>query len=162
MARNHGHASGRRHCISYEDRSTPDSRRQRAQAVLELALVLPLLLLLAFGSIGVGRVVQAQMAVSAAAREAARQAALAPLPPGGSASEAKREGEARGQSVASGYGLPAAAVSVDATGFSAGSWVRADVTYAVSESDLPLLKWTSFTLHDSHLERVDPYRSQTP
>jgi Flp pilus assembly protein TadG len=136
--------------------------RARGQAVLELALVLPLLLLLAFGSIGVGRVVQAQMAVSAAAREAARQAALAPLPPGGSAADAKQAGEARGQAVASGYGLRAAVVTVDTSGFDAGSWVRADVTYAVSESDLPLLKWTSFSLHDSHLERVDPYRSQAP
>ena len=54
--------------------------RNRAQAVLELALVLPLLLLLAFGAVGVGRVIQAQMALSAVAREAARQAALSPLP----------------------------------------------------------------------------------
>jgi Flp pilus assembly protein TadG len=134
--------------------------RRRAQAVLELALVLPLVLILAFGVVGVGRVVQAQMTLSAIAREAARQAALSPLPPAGSAADAKRFGEARGQTVARGYGLSATVVNVDTSGFNAGSWVRADVTYVVSERDLPLLKWTSFTLHDSHLERVDPYRSQ--
>jgi Flp pilus assembly protein TadG len=138
------------------------SRRRRAQAILELALVLPLLLLLAFGAVGVGRVIQAQMALSAVAREAARQAALAPLPPGGSAAYAKVSGESRGQFVAQGYGLKTAVVSVDTSGFDAGSWVRAEATYVLSERDLPLLKWTTFTLHDSHLERVDPYRSQSP
>ena len=70
-------------------------------------------LLLAFGAVGVGRVVQAQMALSAVAREAARQAALSPLPPGGSAADAKQDGESRGQYVARGYGLNTAVVSVE-------------------------------------------------
>lgn len=131
------------------------------QALVELALVVPLLLLLAFGSVGVGRVVQAQMALGAIAREAAREAALAPLPPGGSALDAKRAGEARGQSVAHGYGLDRATVNVNTDHFDPGSWVRADASYVVSERDLPFLKWTTFTLHDSHLERVDPYRSRS-
>src|SRR5207249_11812615 len=53
------------------------SRRSRGQALVETALVIPMLLLLALGVVGVGRVVQAQLAVSAAAREAARAGALA-------------------------------------------------------------------------------------
>ena len=45
-----------------------------------MALVVPLLLLLAFGVVGVGRVGQARLGVSAVAREAARAAALADSP----------------------------------------------------------------------------------
>ena len=44
----------------------------RGEALLETALVLPLLLLLAFGVVGAGRVTQARLGVSAASREAAR------------------------------------------------------------------------------------------
>ena len=51
---------------------------QCGQAIVELALVLPVLLLLTMGVLGVGRITQAHMAVRAVAWEAARAAALAP------------------------------------------------------------------------------------
>ncbi len=63
-------------------------------------MVIPMLLLLAFGIVAVGRVVQAQMGVSAVAREASRAAALANDP-----AEAADRGIARGQAVGSGYRL---------------------------------------------------------
>jgi Flp pilus assembly protein TadG len=50
-------------------------RGQRGQGLLELALVLPLLLLLLMGAIDLGRVFSAYAAISNAAYEAARQAA---------------------------------------------------------------------------------------
>ena len=124
--------------------------------------MLPLVMMLGLGTVGVGRLIRTQMAISAVAREAARAAALAPLPPGGSADGARRAGETRGQEVADGYGLGAAHISVNAEGFNPGSWIRADTSYDVSERDLPLPRWTSFRLHASQLERVDPYRSRSP
>lgn len=123
--------------------------------------MLPMVLILGFGTVGVGRLVRTQMAISAVAREAARAAALAPLPPGGSADNARQTGENRGHAVADGYGLGATRVTVDTNGFNPGTWVTADAWYDVSEHDLPLLRWASFRLHASQLERVDPYRSRS-
>ena len=55
-------------------------RRANAQALVELAIVLPVLLMLVFATVAVGRLVQLHMAVDAVAREAAREATLAPIP----------------------------------------------------------------------------------
>jgi Flp pilus assembly protein TadG len=138
-------------------------RRQPAQALVELALVLPLLLVLAFGTIGVGRLVRIHMAVDAVAREAAREATLAPIPLRAPDAEADHEasqlGERRGNEVASGYGLHGTLVTVDAANFDRGSWVQAEASFTLSERDLPLLGWARFTFHAVHRERVDLYRS---
>src|SRR5438270_7051878 len=77
-----------------------EQKGQRAQALVELALAIPILLLLAFGVIAVGRVIDAQMGVSAVAREEARAAALA-----NGSQEASSNGLERGQEVAGGYHL---------------------------------------------------------
>src|SRR5690348_4434115 len=69
---------------------------QAGQALVELALVIPLLLLLTFGVVAVGRMIQAQMGVSAVVREAARV---------GASHLSASDGLERGQVVASGYGL---------------------------------------------------------
>lgn len=129
---------------------------ERGQALVELALVIPLLLILAFGVIGVSRIIQAQMAVSAVAREAARAAALANTP-----AEASSDGMARGQDVAAGYGLSPASLqlSVDPGSLARGSTVQASAHYTVNLSDLPLLGWAQVTVGSSHSERVDLYRS---
>src|SRR5262249_49726003 len=60
----------------------PGARRgtQRGQALVELALVVPLLILLAVSVLGLSRVLQARMGVVGVAREAARAAALAQSP----------------------------------------------------------------------------------
>jgi len=56
--------------------STPRRGDDRGAAALEFALVLPVLLLVLFGLIDFGRLLNAQLVVSDAAREGARAAAL--------------------------------------------------------------------------------------
>jgi hypothetical protein len=117
----------------------------------------PVLLLLAFGVVGVGRVVQAQMAVTASAREAARAAAL-----GDSPSAALERGRLRGEDVARGYGLAGSdfSLSVDPGSFERGGRVRASARYQVELDDLPLLGWARIPVASEHVERVDLYRSR--
>lgn len=129
---------------------------RRGQALIETALVLPLLLVLAFGVIGVSRVTEARMGVDAVAREAARSAALA-----GNAGSALDQGLARGQAVANGYGLSNGSfqLSLDVGEFDRGGQVQASAAYAVSFGDLPLLSWASVTVTSVHSEPIDLYRS---
>lgn len=130
---------------------------QRGQALVETALVLPLLLVLAFGVIGVGRVTQARMGVDAVAREAARSAALASDP-----GNALSQGTARGQAVAAGYGLTNGSLqlAVNVGQFDPGGEVQASAGYTVSFGDLPLLGWAQLTVRSTHAERIDLYRSR--
>ena len=131
--------------------------RQRGQALVETALVIPMLLVLAFGVIGVGRVTQAQMGVSAVAREAARAAALADDPAG-----AALAGFARGQEVATGYSLTNGSLrlTIDPGTMARGASVGATARYEVELGDLPLLGWTRISVSSTHLERTDLYRSR--
>lgn len=130
---------------------------QRGQALVETALVVPLLLFLAFGVIAVGRVTQAQMGVSAVAREAARVAVLANDP-----GQAATDGMARGQEVAAGYSLGNGSLQlvVDPGSFARGGAIRASARYTVTFDDLPLLGWAQVTLGSTHLERIDLYASR--
>jgi len=134
------------------------SRRGEAgQALIETALVVPLLLLLAVGVVGGGRVVQGQLGVSAVAREAARAAAMA-----NTAGEARARGLGRGQDVAAGYrlGNGSLALAVDPGDFARGGQIRAEARYDVTFDDLPLLNWARLTLTSRHLERIDAWRSR--
>ncbi len=132
-------------------------RPQPGQALLETALVVPLLLLLAFGVVGVGRLVQAQLGVSAVAREAARAAALAT-----GAEAAASQGRAHGQEVAAGYHLTNGSlrVSVDPGAFARGGQVGASARYEVALADLPLMGWARVAVSSQHVERLDLYRSR--
>ena len=56
---------------------TPRRSRERGQALVEMALTLPLLLLLLLGLVCVGQILLANYTVSQAARAAAHQAAIA-------------------------------------------------------------------------------------
>jgi len=130
---------------------------ERGQAIVETALVLPLLLFLAFGVVGVQRVLHAQTGVSAVAREAARVAALA-----GNPAQARETGEDRAQSVATGYGLTNGSlrVSLNPGAFARGGEVQVEVQYSASLDDLPLLGWVHVPVSSRHVERIDPYRSR--
>ncbi|MHB1131016.1 MAG: TadE family protein [Chloroflexota bacterium] len=132
---------------------------QRGQALVETALVVPLLLFLAFGVVGVGRVTQAQLGVAAVAREAALAGALA-----NNAEEALARGSARGQEVATGYNLRngTLGLAVDVGTFGRGGQVRTAARYEVRLDDLPLMGWARIVTRSEHSERVDPYRSRWP
>jgi Flp pilus assembly protein TadG len=138
-------------------RSSLARQGRQGQVLIETALVLPVLLFLAFGVIGAGRVTQARMGVDALAREAARSAALA-----SDAGTALNLGLARGQTVAQGYGLTNGTlqVAVDVGQFDPGDQVAASASYTVSFGDLPLLTWAQLTLSGTHIERLDLYRSR--
>jgi len=139
--------------------STLPRGNECGQALVEVALVIPVLLLLAFGVVAVGRVTDAQMGVSAVAREAARAAALA-NGPGAAASQ----GMTQGQEVAAGYHLGDGSLqlAVNAGNFTRGGTVQASARYTVSLGDLPLLGWAHITVGSTHLERIDLYRSFWP
>ena len=130
---------------------------RRGQALVETALVLPVLLVLAFGVIGVGRITQARMGVDAVARETARSAAIA-----GDAGDALSQGLARGQAVARGDGLTNGTLrlALDVGQFARGGDVVATSSYTVSFGDLPLLSWARLTVTSVHHEPIDPYRSR--
>lgn len=134
-------------------------REQNGGALVEVALVLPMLIFLALGVVGVGRVLQAQMGVSAVAREAARSAALAQSP--GSATE---RGQGTARSVAVGYSLTngSLVIAIDPGDFERGGTVWAAARYEVSLADLPLLGWAHVQVASDHVERIDLYRSRWP
>jgi Flp pilus assembly protein TadG len=133
--------------------------KQSGQAIVEFALVVPILLVLAFGVLAIGRVVQADMAVRAVAWEAARAGALAD-----SVTQATGQGLATGLAVADDYHLNRSAVqiTVDASGYRRGGQVVAKARYVVSFGDLPLLGWASTPLQNVHAEPVDPFRAGVP
>ncbi len=137
------------------------SRRVLAEpgsALIEAALVLPAVLVLAFGVVMTGRVAQAQVAVQAAAREAGRALAVAP-----SASADLTSGRERALAVAGGHGLAPErfVVVLDAGGFGRGATVRAQAAYTVGLGDLPMLGQIDVTVSSSHEERIELYRGRS-
>lgn len=133
--------------------------RQQAQAPVELALIMPLALLLIFGVLGVGRLTTTLLSVGSAARQAARAAAL-----GTSSSEAWQLGMARGQQVASEDGLRAGdlELTVDTSAFGPSGEVRAQARYTVSLVDVPLLNLGRVRLERTAFEPVGTYRGVAP
>jgi Flp pilus assembly protein TadG len=107
--------------------SDPDvARRDRGQAVVELALALPVVFLLLLGVVQVALVVRDQLLVQHAAREGARAAAVSAAP-GTAASAAARRVLAPAR-----LGSEAVAASTGAT------TVRVTVR-AVTHTDVPLV-----------------------
>ena len=133
------------------------AREESGQALVEAALVLPVLLVLVFGVVMAGRVVHAKIAVQAAAREASRTLATAP-----SEEQGLTDANDAARSAADGYGLSADGLSVDleSNGFERGGTVSASVSYDVGLGGLPLFDAVDITVSSSHSEQVDPYRSR--
>jgi len=101
--------------------------RERGQAAVELALVLPFVVVLLLALVQLGVVVRDQILVVHAAREAARAAAV------------DKDPAAAETAAADGSGLPAARLHVDVTGRGApGSRVAVTVAYR-SPTDIPLV-----------------------
>jgi hypothetical protein len=126
--------------IEADERRLPVSHRaQSAQALVEAALTLPLVLSLLFGTLALSRVVQAQTAVVAVAHEAARAGALASSP-----DDAVNRMRQRVDLVAPGFGLDPRAVVLDwdvSTFARDRGHVVATVRYIVDLADLPLVGW---------------------
>ncbi|PWB43468.1 MAG: pilus assembly protein TadE [Dehalococcoidia bacterium] len=139
----------RKHIHQIEDES--------GQALVEAALAIPVLLLLVFGVVAVGRVTEGKVAVQAAARESARALAVAP-----SEEQGVIDALAAAEAVAAGYGLDGGqlTIKVDSGGFARGATVTSEVRYSVSLSDLPLLGFLDVDVSASHSERTDIYRSR--
>jgi hypothetical protein len=131
---------------------------QSAQALVEAALALPIVLALVFGTLALSRVVQAQTAVIAVAHEAARAGALASGP-----DDAVLRMRSRVDLVAPGLGLDPRALRFDwdvASFARTNGRVVAAVHYTVDLHDLPLVGWTPPTVVGAeHAEWVDPFRS---
>ena len=141
-----------------EVRMEPRAIRRTAQALVELALALPVVLALAFGTIAIGRLIQAQTAIIAVAHESARAGALAPNP-----RDAVDRIRQRAMLVAPGLGLDPGAIRLewDLTSFSQDPGrVDVSVRYRLDFGDLPLVGWiSSAEVRAEHVEWVDPYRS---
>jgi hypothetical protein len=135
--------------------------RRSAQALIEVALLMPLVLALAFGSVAISRLVQAQTGVVAVAHEAARAGALARSP-----ADAIDRMQQRAALVARGVGLHPGAVELewDVTRFGQQpGQVVVVVQYPVDVANLPLVGWMpSPIVRAEHVEWVDPWRSGVP
>jgi Flp pilus assembly protein TadG len=129
------------------------------QAMVELALILPVTLLGLLGVLAVGQIAHEYQAVRAAATQAAFAAARAP-----SLSDAHVKAQAAGLQAASGSGVQDLAVTLDAGTFPRGGTLT---TYAEGYVDLGAfgpaadllgrrfkLRWQAHAL-------IEPYRSRT-
>lgn len=101
-------------------------RRDRGQATVELALALPVLLLVLLAAIQVGVVARDQLRVAHSAREAARAAAVDPRP------------HVARVAAAEAAGLDPARLTVTMTGGAPGGSVAVEVTYR-SPTDVVLV-----------------------
>ena len=133
-------------------------RDERGSALVEAALVLPVVVVLAMCVVMAGRGVEARIAVEAAAREAARAVAAASSP-----AEGGQQAEMRARSVASAHGLQAGrfSVYVDAGGFYRGGSVRSAAWYWVRLGDLPFLGRYQVIVSAEDEQRIELYRART-
>jgi len=125
---------------------------------VELAVTLPVLLMLAFGGLQFVRLAIASAGLDAATAAAAAAAARAP-----NATAASGSGSAAFAGVAAGYGLgPSAVVGVGLAGFQRGGTVTARGRCAVELgfSGVPALR-LSWLLHSTATARIEDWRSRT-
>jgi hypothetical protein len=132
-------------------------QNESGQALVEAALAIPVLLLLVFGVVAVGRVTEAKVAVQAAARESGRALAVAP-----SEEQGVADAWMAAEAVAAGHGLDGSElrIELDSGGFARGGTVSSEVRYSVPLSDLPLLGFLNVEVSARHSERIDIYRSR--
>jgi Flp pilus assembly protein TadG len=107
---------------------------ESGQALVEAALVLPVILVVVFGVVMAGRLSHTKIAVQAAAREASRELASA-----SSEQQGLADARDRGQTVAEGYGLDGdrLTLEVSSNGFQRGGMATAEVSYRGQRGDLP-------------------------
>jgi Tfp pilus assembly protein PilV len=132
-------------------------RLERAQALVEVAFAVPVVVMLVVGATAIATVGLAQMASEAAAREAARAAASAK-----DAAEAVAWGRRSGQEVARGYGLANARVDVTVRDFPRQNQPRtgAGEARATVRADVSVLRWGRVAVSAEHVEPIEPYRAR--
>ncbi len=131
--------------------------RRQAQALVELAIVMPGVLLALMILLALGLVLRADGGVAGVASEAARAAAFASDP--GRATSAARN---QAISVAEGYGLTNGSLklaTLDTSNFRRGGEVRVVVTYVLQVGKLPLVGWQAITLQHEAFAPIDPNRT---
>lgn len=131
----------------------------RGQALVEMAIAMPILLVLALGVMGAGRAIHARVALEAAAREGARAVATAPDPCDATVAVA------RARETAQGYGLALEQLTVEVSGeCDRGSLRRVMVGYTVPLRDLVFMPFlqlpgqVTMTARATHV--VEQYRSR--
>lgn len=131
------------------------SHRARGNAIVELALLAPILGLLLAGLGASAVVIQAQLGLVAVAEEAAQAASYAP-----DQQAAITLGQTRGRQVGQGYALRNGSleVTIDPAAFAPGGVVRATARYQLSASQVPLLGLAQVRLEQHHAEPVPRYR----
>jgi Flp pilus assembly protein TadG len=130
------------------------SRRQRGSTVAEMAILMPVLMLLTIGAIELGRGVWTKHVLGHVAREAARYASVRSVTSDDPATVAKVEARAKAAAV----GLDTSLLTVATTWSPSnqqGGTVRVHVTYAFSPVT-PLLPFDSIQL-TSNSQRVIAY-----
>lgn len=140
----------------------PAQSAQTAQALVELALALPVVVALVCGAIGLGRVVTTQLGLIGLAHDVARVGALAASP-----SDAVARMTNRMVTLAPGLGIDPSATELDydTSAFSSPVSPRivATVRYRVDLGDLPLIGWMGApVLRAQHVEWMDRFRSGVP
>jgi len=131
----------------------------RGQALVELAMAMPILLIIALGVVGAGRAIYARVAIDAAAREGARAVATAPDPCDASV------GVSRARETAGAYGLDLSRLQAQVGGgCGRGSLRSVQVTYTVPLQDLvyvPFLRLPGeLTMSANATHMVEQYRSR--
>jgi hypothetical protein len=129
--------------------------RKSANAVVELAVLAPIVGVLLAGLAAVAIAIQAQLGLVSVVKEAALAATYAASP-----AQAVSLGLARGQEVGRGYtlGNGSLVVTIDATGFAPGGVVRATAHYRLTADQVPLLGLAQLDLEQRHAAPVPLYR----
>ena len=130
--------------------------RTSGQALVELAVVLPLLLLVALGGVEFARLALARTGLDAATAAAAASAARAP-----DAATASKSAGLAFAGVAGGYGLNGAQVTIAGGSFQRGGRVTATgrCTFALGFSGVPALR-AAWSLRSSVSARIEDWRSR--
>ena len=132
-------------------------RRHRGQALLELALCAPVVLLLALGTVASVQVASAQAGLEAATQTAAEAAARAP-----SAQAAMADADARFRGVVADYPLRSATLVVSVGDFGRSGSVLASSSASIDVAWAALLLLSSeVKLHSQVQVQLEPWRSHT-
>ena len=135
-------------------------RGEAGGAAIELTLLTPLLLVLLFFAVALGRLVEARNLVDGAARDAARAASLARSPTAAIRAAQQTAAATLGTAGAS---CREAQTSTDTSAFRPGGWVAVTVTCTADLADLAALRLPGTeTIHARFVEPIDLYRSVAP